>query len=532
VRIDAEGSATIAGQAPAGGTVVILLDGEEQARARIGGDGSFAALFDIPPGAQPRVMLLEVLLPDGTRQRSDQTIIITPPSEADPQVVAQADLTGVPVATLAQGAEVLARAADLPNAAGGAVGGGSVDATASVGGSPDLPEAPDGPQMSEALADEDGTAPDIEAAEARLQITELAPELAAEVDAAAVVDGDAVEVASVDLEAGEARPVTVPETVAVADAVARDATTDARPEAEVVDAGATDPVLSAAAQVEREPVDAGSTNAARPGDTGSGGANSSPASAVDVAAPQVSTTVSRAASQPAVATATPRAPSVLLQDRDGLRLLQPATPPATAVDAPTAPVALAVDAISYGAAGEVRLDGRGKVGSGDKVLVYLDNDLRGDVDLGADGRWSMELTDVVPGLYTLRADQIGADGAVSARFETPFQREAPEALADVLPAAATGDVPVTDVSAGEDVAADSGALSDRTEARETLTAQATDPARVAVTAITVQPGYTLWGIASDRYGDGFSYVKIFEANGGQIRDPDLIYPGQVFDLPK
>ena len=27
------------------------------------------------------------------------------------------------------------------------------------------------------------------------------------------------------------------------------------------------------------------------------------------------------------------------------------------------------------------------------------------------------------------------------------------------------------------------------------------------------------------------YVKVFEANKDQIRDPDLIYPGQVFVLP-
>jgi nucleoid-associated protein YgaU len=26
-------------------------------------------------------------------------------------------------------------------------------------------------------------------------------------------------------------------------------------------------------------------------------------------------------------------------------------------------------------------------------------------------------------------------------------------------------------------------------------------------------------------------MHIFEANRGQIRDPDLIYPGQVFEVP-
>ena len=59
---------------------------------------------------------------------------------------------------------------------------------------------------------------------------------------------------------------------------------------------------------------------------------------------------------------------------------------------------------------------------------------------------------------------------------------------------------------------------------------AADPA-VAVRAVTVQPGHTLWAIARTRYGQGIDYVKVFEANRSQIRDPDLIYPGQVFDIP-
>ncbi|MEN8660411.1 MAG: LysM peptidoglycan-binding domain-containing protein, partial [Marivita sp.] len=49
--------------------------------------------------------------------------------------------------------------------------------------------------------------------------------------------------------------------------------------------------------------------------------------------------------------------------------------------------------------------------------------------------------------------------------------------------------------------------------------------------VTVQPGNTLWAIARDRYGEGPAYVKVFEANRDRIRDPDLIYPGQVFSIP-
>ena len=51
-------------------------------------------------------------------------------------------------------------------------------------------------------------------------------------------------------------------------------------------------------------------------------------------------------------------------------------------------------------------------------------------------------------------------------------------------------------------------------------------------SVTVQPGNTLWGIASAAYGDGVMYVRVFDANKSQIRDADLIYPGQIFVLPE
>ena len=47
----------------------------------------------------------------------------------------------------------------------------------------------------------------------------------------------------------------------------------------------------------------------------------------------------------------------------------------------------------------------------------------------------------------------------------------------------------------------------------------------------MQPGNTLWGIARKEWGDGILYVRVWEANKDRIRNPDLIYPGQVFDMP-
>ena len=65
----------------------------------------------------------------------------------------------------------------------------------------------------------------------------------------------------------------------------------------------------------------------------------------------------------------------------------------------------------------------------------------------------------------------------------------------------------------------------------TATVAAPQPAPKRVQAITVQPGNTLWAIARERYGSGMLYVRLFDANRDAIRDPDLIYPGQVFTIP-
>jgi LysM repeat protein len=49
--------------------------------------------------------------------------------------------------------------------------------------------------------------------------------------------------------------------------------------------------------------------------------------------------------------------------------------------------------------------------------------------------------------------------------------------------------------------------------------------------VVVQPGANLWRIARRAYGRGVRYTVIYAANRDQIRDPRLIFPGQVFAVP-
>jgi nucleoid-associated protein YgaU len=175
--------------------------------------------------------------------------------------------------------------------------------------------------------------------------------------------------------------------------------------------------------------------------------------------------------------AAPEAPVVLLASKEGVRVLQAPKP-----DAMTA----LLGSISYDDAGDVALTG---AASGEFVRVYLNNRAVATSQIEANGDWQAGLPAVDTGIYTLRVDELDKQGQVVARVETPFKREEPEVLA-----------------------------------------AATETEKL-VQAITVQPGSTLWAIAQERYGSGTLYTRVFKANADTIKNPDLIYPGQVFRVP-
>lgn len=179
--------------------------------------------------------------------------------------------------------------------------------------------------------------------------------------------------------------------------------------------------------------------------------------------------------------------TVLLSDETGVRVLQA---PAQTADAPDVPESVALDAITYSEAGEVALSGRG-TGSG-HVRIYIDNEPVSASPVDPGGTWQTELPGIDTGVYTLRVDEVDSTGAVTSRVETPFKRE------------------------------DHAVISARPAGEE--------PERVRV--VTVQPGSTLWAISREAYGEGILYVRVYDANRDRIRDPDLIYPGQVFTIPQ
>jgi len=231
-------------------------------------------------------------------------------------------------------------------------------------------------------------------------------------------------------------------------------------------------------------------------------------------------TTETAAAETAAPAADTVAPAALLVTDEGAKVLQ------TAESLPADLVAnVTIDAITYTAEGAVQLAGRGTAER--SVRLYLDNAQVAEAAIGAAGDWAVTLPDVTPGVYTLRADQLDAAGKVTSRFETPFQRETVEALAAASAVTEAAAEPAAEVAAvAEEPAAADAAGTEM--AAETVVAEEPAP---APSSVTVQPGFTLWRIATETLGEGVLYVQVFEANKDQIRDPDLIYPGQVFTIP-
>lgn len=141
-----------------------------------------------------------------------------------------------------------------------------------------------------------------------------------------------------------------------------------------------------------------------------------------------------------------------------------------------------------------------------------------------------------------------APGAERAQADESVRRRAGSALAmlDALPRFAKGELP--DLAA---MKAMRSKLPDVAKSLQEDAAQAKGPPVTDVAVETSEPktvvqpaltgsddfviirrGDTLWQIARRAYGRGVRYTTIYLANSGQISDPDLILPGQVFDVPQ
>jgi hypothetical protein len=148
---------------------------------------------------------------------------------------------------------------------------------------------------------------------------------------------------------------------------------------------------------------------------------------------------------------------------------------------------LQLSTLDYDDRGHVTISGQALAGS--TVRAYIDDKTAAEAVSGDDSRWRMAPADPIEvGKHVLRLDRLGKDGKPIARLELAFER------LTTAPSATGG-------------GGDNRKLS-------------------------IVKGDNLWNIARAHYGEGLQYTIIFNANKNQIRDPDLIYPGQNFSLPK
>ncbi|MCT7375961.1 LysM peptidoglycan-binding domain-containing protein [Chelativorans salis] len=211
----------------------------------------------------------------------------------------------------------------------------------------------------------------------------------------------------------------------------------------------------------------------------------------------------------------------------------------------------------------VEIDGRqvfvaGTAEPGRHVRVYVNDVLLGQTTVNPDGSFLVETERDLPvGDYIVRADVLGDDDAsVIARAAVPFQRQEGEQIAAVAPdpnrrirTDAKAEMPGTGTA---DDSADAAVNGNRREAAENgdrrtaeagesgqdvapsvgETAEMAPPLEPVDGAVIIRRGDTLWHISRRVYGHGIRYTTIYLANQDQIRDPDRIWPGQIFALPE
>ena len=439
LRIEPDGMALIAGLTAPDEMVEITLGDTVVASGRSAADGSFLVFGDVPQMTEAAPMAVRSTADGGAGRRGTQVFIVEPPRALD-DPASETD-------------RAVAFAQTVPNAAGSGGtqdrpgGDRGVDPTRQNSSALDASEG--SPTGTEPTAPAGGARPLDVNTDARRADTDRSLSDIGSVGSASGME----ESATVAAASGEGR-VSAPQ------GGTKDAGTDT---------GGT-PSIASGRAASQSP-NPGTQIAALAPDLPDGPDGAQTAGR---ALPSTSASAPDGSSAPAPLAA----PRVLRVDEGGLQVVQ---------GGPSA--ALSIDTISYASDGATVLGGRAPGDSA--VRVYIDNTPVEATRSGPDGQWRLDLPRMEERVYTLRVDQVGADGSVVARAETPFK---PEDAATLDALAATE--------------------------------------RDGVRRVTVQPGFTLWAIAERNYGDGFAYVRVFEANAADIRNPDLIYPGQIFDVPE
>ncbi|MBR0786690.1 LysM peptidoglycan-binding domain-containing protein [Bradyrhizobium iriomotense] len=259
-----------------------------------------------------------------------------------------------------------------------------------------------------------------------------------------------------------------------------------------------------------------------------------------------------AAAQPAPAAAPKPVTETQKQVTAALADLAPVKPPPAATDAgPRFDVARIDD---HGEAAVIA----GQAAPGSKVELLRDGQPLHSVTADASGQFVMTPPQLPAGSYELTLRARAPDGTV-----TQSSRTMPVVIAEAAPPPARpapvakqaekpddkSDVVASLPSAAPRLASTPSSVRPRMMGAGKPRSMARAPAATTVAsaspadALSATPteaggsrvisrGDSLWALSRLAYGDGARYAVIFNANRDKIHNPNLIYPGQTFVLPK
>jgi len=212
----------------------------------------------------------------------------------------------------------------------------------------------------------------------------------------------------------------------------------------------------------------------------------------------------KATDRPVVALITPNKPTIMLSQPEA------AKPAAGAV---------VVATVEIEPGGKFHVSGQARPGAA--LRLYLNDSFITSVTAAPDGRFAVTINEgVAPGSYRVRVDEASSSGSVRARAEVPFS--VPDTTASVTAQGTASKR--ADTAAPRLAAAGTTVLPDSGSPPSTVVVP-------KITTTTVSRGDSLWRLSQVSYGAGTRYAVIYKANREQIRNPNLIYPGQVFVVP-
>jgi nucleoid-associated protein YgaU len=221
--------------------------------------------------------------------------------------------------------------------------------------------------------------------------------------------------------------------------------------------------------------------------------------------------------QPTVALLTPDKPTLVMPQ---------ASAPASAAEITTA-----VEAVDIEPNGKVHVSGHAHPGA--EVRLYLNDSFVTSVTAGPDGHLAVTINEgVAPGKYRVRLDELASkSGAVRARAEVPLNVPDRMTTASISPSSVSTAAPQSAAPQNAATQAPQQLAASSSTASADKTAPAAEVVVPKVTTMTVVRGDSLWRLSRNSLGSGERYALIFKANKQQIRNPNLIYPGQILVVP-